>query len=93
MSGLQGRYQGVDWRDQRYWDCNAGVNPFNNAVEDATGLAPMELIFVKVKHGWVQMAAPSATAAATYDEWYNRTATVRSYTCPCLKVGAAVTRR
>lgn len=74
---MQGRYQGIDWRDQSNWGCNAAENPFNYVVEDAVTLAPMELMFVKVKETMIALNAPSVHAAIAYDDWYNHTADVR----------------
>ena len=75
---MQGRYQGVDWRDKDVWECNAAENPFNYARVDGVSLAPMELMFVKVKHNMVLLNYPSALAAVAYDDWYNQTAAVRT---------------
>eukprot|EP00892_Ulva_mutabilis_P003130 jgi/Ulvmu1/12818/UM097_0047.1 len=74
LDSFMGRYQGVDWRDKSVWECNAAENPFNYARVDGVSLAPMELMFVKVKHNMVLLNYPSALAAVAYDDWYNHTA-------------------
>jgi hypothetical protein len=66
---LQGRYQGVDWRDHKNWECNGQHNPFNQAAIDSLGLHPMELMFVKVKHYHARLEYPSTVAALQYDRW------------------------
>lgn len=65
---LQGRYQGVDWRDEGMWKCNAGLDPYAHVIEDAVSLTPMELMFVQVKASFVDAACPSTVAAAAYQE-------------------------
>lgn len=57
--------------------CNAGENPFNNARVDGLTLAPMELMFVKVKQNMVQLNYPSAVAAVAYGIWQDHAAAVR----------------
>eukprot|EP00892_Ulva_mutabilis_P002781 jgi/Ulvmu1/12503/UM009_0158.1 len=74
LDSFMARYDGVDWRDQQFWGCNGDVNPFNYALEDAVGLAPMELMFVKVKGIMREVGCPSVRTAITYAEWYDQTA-------------------
>eukprot|EP00892_Ulva_mutabilis_P000760 jgi/Ulvmu1/10685/UM067_0010.1 len=69
------RYQGVDWRNTSYWTCNDEADPYQYVIEDAVNLAPMELMFVKVRGSLLQSGAPSAQAAAAYDHCYNQAAT------------------
>lgn len=75
---MQGRYQGVDWRDPRMWGCNGRENPFTYAKTDPVTLAPMELMFVKVKDNMLRLNYPSALAAVVYDMWQSHVAAV----CP-----------
>lgn len=74
----QGRYQGVEWRDQSTWLCNNGMNPYQYVLEDSRPLAPMELMFVKVKDSFLKAGCDFARTAVAYDEWLNATAAVRS---------------
>lgn len=74
---VQARYQGVDWRDNRTWECNRKENPFNYARTDPLTLAPMELMFVKVKESMIQLNYPSALAAVMYDMWQSHVSAVR----------------
>ena len=76
--GLQVRYQGVDWRDRGLWLCNEQRNPYEYILEDPIALAPMEVMFVKVKAGFVERRVSSALAATSYDHALNQTASV----CP-----------
>ena len=97
MPLLQARYQGVDWRDERNWGCNAAENPFNYAIEDPVGLAPMELMFVKVKRNILDLGSRSARAAAAYSGWHGShevcCASCRACRNPTsLKCNPAVTR-
>ena len=77
---LQVRYQGVDWRDRGLWLCNEQRNPYEYILEDPIALAPMEVMFVKVKAGFVERRVPSALTAVAYDDAFNQTAEVRP---PC----------
>eukprot|EP00892_Ulva_mutabilis_P000758 jgi/Ulvmu1/10683/UM067_0008.1 len=74
LNSFMARYDGVDWRDRQFWGCNGDANPFNYALEDPVGLAPMELMFVKVKGMMREVGCPSVRTAVAYAEWYDQTA-------------------
>jgi len=37
------RYQGVDWRDDAHWNCNAKLDPQQESTYDGTSLNPLEV--------------------------------------------------
>jgi len=48
------RYQGIDWRDSKYWECNGDESPYKELHNDGVSLDPLEVVFVKVRDGWFQ---------------------------------------
>ncbi len=44
------RAQGVDWRDERLWDCNSRLDPLLDGQADGTALDPLETLFVAMGH-------------------------------------------
>lgn len=39
--------QGVDWRDERNWECNDNVHPSRHGTYDGIAMHPYETVFVK----------------------------------------------
>jgi hypothetical protein len=54
----------VDWRQQRELNCNAGLNPQADRMNDGLPLDPFEVLFIKAK------AFPQVPAAAVFLERY-----------------------
>eukprot|EP00892_Ulva_mutabilis_P012446 jgi/Ulvmu1/9574/UM054_0004.1 len=75
IDSFMGRYQGVDWRDERMWGCNGGENPLAAARVHTASLAPMEVMFATVTRTMLQLRYPAAMAASAYDEWSSHSAT------------------
>ena len=42
------KYQGVDWRNSSFHDCNGGVNPMWEGQYDGTNLNPLEQVSLAV---------------------------------------------
>lgn len=63
------RYQGVDWRNESTWHCNAGTSPLNKDSFDGSTLQPLDCIFVKVKDTLVEARVDSAVQGIQYDNW------------------------
>ena len=48
IATLMARYRpGVDWRDQRHWDCNDNVHPSRHGTYDGISMHPFETVFLK----------------------------------------------
>lgn len=43
LDSLMLRYQGLDWRDEENWDCNARVDPLQRNAYDGTSINPLEV--------------------------------------------------
>lgn len=42
------RYQNLDWRDHKNWNCNANSSPYKAGHYDGIDIDPLEVLFVKV---------------------------------------------
>jgi hypothetical protein len=64
-------FQGVDWRDDRNWHCNGGIDPAGpeDVPYDGTWLDPLESMFVRVKSNLLLHRLPSAVKAAKLSAW------------------------
>lgn len=74
---MQVRYQGVDWRDEANWGCNAERNPYGQFYLDGGSLEAMEVMFVKVKQRLLDQRWSYPVNAQLYDQWYQATSEVR----------------
>lgn len=63
------RYEGVDWQDRSKWRCGAMIAPHQEGTYDGTSLNPLEVMFVKVKHGPTMQPDSVAYQAVKYTEW------------------------
>ncbi|MEW5312893.1 MAG: hypothetical protein WDW38_004491 [Sanguina aurantia] len=68
------RYQGVNWRDKKNWDCNQRYSPQGENYYDGITLDPMEVMFVKVKSFTLQNEISFARKAQKYEAWQQATA-------------------
>ncbi|KIY98294.1 hypothetical protein MNEG_9668 [Monoraphidium neglectum] len=71
VDSLLGSFQGVDWRDDRNWHCNGGIDPAGpeDVPYDGTWLDPLESMFVRVKSNLLLHRLPSAVKAAKLSAW------------------------
>ncbi|KAL0029714.1 hypothetical protein WJX79_004145 [Trebouxia sp. C0005] len=69
IDSLLPRYQNVDWRASRNWECNAGINPSGELRFDGTTLHPYDAMFVKMKRTMIQAEAPAARNVMRYQQW------------------------
>lgn len=63
------RYQGVNWRDRRNWDCNQRYSCQGERFYDGITLDPLEVMFVKVKSFTLSQEVPSSRTAIKYEQW------------------------
>lgn len=69
IDSLMVRYQGLDWRDTRNWQCNAGYNPYAEWMYDGINISPFEVMFIKVKEFLLDANWTAATVADKYSKW------------------------
>ncbi|KAI8473473.1 MAG: hypothetical protein J3K34DRAFT_518952 [Monoraphidium minutum] len=71
VDSLLSRFQGVDWRDERNWGCNGGIDPAGTEeyAYDGTWLDPFEAMFVRVKAHLLLHRLPSAAKAVRLSSW------------------------
>lgn len=69
IASLQLRFQGVDWRDQAAWSCNAGLNPYGEKMYDGIDVNPIEVLFVKIKEHFLEANWTAAVTGAKYAKW------------------------
>ena len=48
LDSLMLRYQGVNWRDEENWKCNAQLDPQQHDLYDGTSLNPLEVHYFGV---------------------------------------------
>ncbi|KAK9861622.1 hypothetical protein WJX84_010796 [Apatococcus fuscideae] len=69
IDSLMRRYQGIDWRDEANWNCNARASPYGDPFYDGIALEATEVMFVKVKERFVDLRWTYAVNAKRYDAW------------------------
>lgn len=67
---LLAKYQGVDWWNQRTWDCNARVRPDAEWTYDGISISPYETVFVPVSLGPAQSDWSFVRQALKYSAWH-----------------------
>ncbi|KAL4452719.1 hypothetical protein ABPG75_008381 [Micractinium tetrahymenae] len=67
---LLSKYQGVDWWNQRTWDCNARVRPDAEWTYDGISISPYETVFVPVSLGPAQSDWSYVRQAVKYSAWH-----------------------
>lgn len=63
------RYQGVNWQDNTKWRCGNMISPHQEGTYDGTSLSPLEVMFVKVKHGPTLQPGTTDFQAVKYMQW------------------------
>lgn len=69
IDSLLAKYQGVDWWNQRTWDCNARVRPDAEWTYDGVSISPYETVFVPVSQGPAQSDWSYVRQAVKYSVW------------------------
>lgn len=67
--GLPCRFQGVDWRKKKNWECNQRMNPTGEKWMDGFTLSQYELMFVKVKDHLRFSTNSLSLNAIKYSDW------------------------
>lgn len=69
LAAFMARYQGVDWRNTKNWDCNSRLNPVGEFFYDGSTITPFEVMFVTMNSMIVENNWSFARQAFLYQNW------------------------
>ena len=67
MPVAQETYQGIDWRQQRQWNCPGASDALTTGPMPTLPMSPFDLLFVRVDAGLVKQEDRRALAALAFD--------------------------
>lgn len=79
IDSLMVRYEGVDWRQSKFWACNRKLQPIGESGNDGVHLSPYEVIFVPFDHSSMHLKEPVAVRALMIEQQLNATRLAAGY--------------